>query len=187
MRDFDRTSPGMLAGLRAARVHLSTWPLVFVVLLWGSALANAQEYGEIGIARGEKPELVELEDLEGNPVSLAQYVGEKPVLLEFWATWCENCRELLPQMIDTYARYGDRIEYVAIAVAVAQSRRSVKRRLEQEPVDYPTLWDTKGRAVRAFLAPSTSYIVILDASGTVVYTGIGPMQDIEAAVTLALE
>ncbi len=90
-------------------------------------------------------------------------------------------------MIDMYARYGDRIEYVAIAVAVAQSRRSVKRRLEQEPVDYPTLWDTKGRAVRAFLAPSTSYIVILDASGTVVYTGIGPMQDIEAAVTLALE
>ena len=159
---------------------------VLMLLLYGAAPAGAQEYGEIGIARGEKPELVEIEDLEGNPVSLAQYVGEQPVLLEFWAMWCENCAALLPQMIDTYARYNDRIEYVVIAVAVAQSRRSAKRHLEKEPVDYPTLWDARGRAVRAFLAPATSYIVILDASGTVVYTGIGPMQDIEAAVKSAV-
>ncbi len=160
--------------------------LVILTLLCVPTRAAAQDYGEIGIAVGAVPELVEIEDLEGVPVSLAGYVGEKPVLLEFWATWCENCAALAAQMIDTYARYRGEIEYVAIAVAVAQSQPSVKRHLEREPVDYPTLWDTQGRAVRAFLVPATSYIVILDAGGTVVYTGIGPQQDVEAAVIAAL-
>ena len=47
----------------------------------------AQERGEIGIALGETPQLVEVEDLEGNAVSLASFGGEKHVLFEFWAYW----------------------------------------------------------------------------------------------------
>ena len=148
--------------------------------------AFAQEYGEIGIALGERPELVEIEDLDGNPVSLATYAQGRPVLIEFWARWCENCEELLPQMADVYSRYKDQIEFLAVSVAVAQTPRSVKRHLAQHPVDYPTLWDVGGRAVRAFLAPATSYIVALDADGLVVYTGNGPEQDIEAAVLRAI-
>ncbi len=175
---------------RARRAIVTARLTLTLAALFAVASTDAlpgQERGEIGIAVGERPELVEIEDLDGNPLSLTRYVGEKPVLIEFWARWCENCRELLPQMRDVYARYGDRIEIVAISVAVAQSRRSVRRHLEKEPVDYPTIWDTKGRATRAFLAPATSYIVILDTSGRVVYTGIGPGQEIEAAVLGALE
>ncbi len=146
----------------------------------------AQMRGEIGIAVGEVPELVEIEDLDGAPIDLSQFVGEKPVLFEFWARWCENCLALAPQLDAAYEAYKDRMNFVAIAVAVAQSKRSVKRHLESEPVPFPTIWDTGGRAVRAFLAPATSYIAILDADGRVVYTGIGTEQDIEAAVLEAL-
>ncbi len=148
--------------------------------------ALAQMRGEIGIAVGEVPELVEIEDLDGAPIDLTRFVGEKPVLFEFWARWCENCLALKPQMEAAYEAYEDRINFVAIAVAVAQSKRSVKRHLEREPVPFPTIWDTGGRAVRAFLAPATSYIAILDTDGRVVYTGIGAQQDIEAAVLEAL-
>lgn len=161
--------------------------IAIVFLAAGVGDGSAQEYGEIGIAIGETPELVTIEDLNGDPTSLARFVGEKPVLLEFWAKWCENCAALHPQMVETYARFKDRIEVVAIAVAVGQSRSSVLRHLERHPVDYLTLWDAGGKAVRAFLAPATSYVVILDLDGTVVYTGIGPMQDIEAAVLRVVE
>jgi len=130
--------------------------------------------------------LVEIEDMGGNKVTLAQYVGQRPVLIEFWARWCELCEALYPQMEDVHARYGDRVGFVVIAVAVAQSQRSVLRHLEDKPMGFPVLWDEGGRAVRAFLAPGTSYIVVLDTEGTVVYTGSGADQDIEAAVLRGL-
>lgn len=149
--------------------------------------ASTQMRGEIGIAVGEAPEMVVIEDLDGNELDLAQFVGERPVLIEFWARWCENCLALKPQLDAIAIQYEDRMTFVAIAVAVAQSQRSVKRHLEREPVPFPTIWDTRGRAVRAFLAPATSYIAILDTDGRVVYTGIGPEQDIEAAVVEALK
>jgi hypothetical protein len=49
------------------------------------------------------------------------------------------------------------------------------------------LWDTNGRATRAFEAPSTSYVVALDATGKVVYTGLGDDQDVREAMKRAVE
>jgi len=52
---------------------------------------------------------------------------------------------------------------------------------------FPIYWDTDGRATRAFQAPSTSYVVVLNARGRVVYTGSGSDQDIETAVKKGLK
>jgi hypothetical protein len=52
---------------------------------------------------------------------------------------------------------------------------------------FPVLWDGEGKATRAFRAPTTSYVVILDVNGKVAYTGVGPDQDIEAAVRRVLD
>ncbi len=149
--------------------------------------ASAQSYDEIGIARGSTPGAVQVENLEGASVDLGAYFGGKPLLLEFWATWCENCEALLPDMIAAYERYSDRVEFFAVAVGVGQSPRSIGRHLRRHPMPIPILFDRKGAAVRAFMTPATSYIVVLDAEGHVVYTGIGPDQDIDAAIRTALE
>jgi thiol-disulfide isomerase/thioredoxin len=141
----------------------------------------AQE-ADIGLRVGTVPEPVVVEDLDGNEVDLADFIGEKPVLIEFWATWCENCEALLPRMRTAHESYGERVQFLAVAVAVGQSKRAVRRHLGKHPVAYPTLWDGKGQAVRGFKAPVTSYIVVLDADGRVAYTGVGPDQDIEAAI-----
>ena len=45
---------------------------------------------------GTRAPAVVVQDLDGKPVDLGQYIGKKPVLLEFWATWCEICEALLP-------------------------------------------------------------------------------------------
>ena len=145
---------------------------------------QAQE-DQIGIALGATPDAVVVEDLDGNPVGLADYVGRKPVLLQFWATWCPLCKALEPKLQAAYARYGEEVEFVIIAVAVNQNARRVRRHLERHEMPGRVLWDTDGRAVRAFKAPSTSYIVVLDTAGEVVYTGLGVDQDIESAVQKA--
>jgi thiol-disulfide isomerase/thioredoxin len=168
---------------RSLRLGTCLSALTFLLVPAGVA---AQERGDVGIALGETPELVQIEDLDGNPVSLASFATGKPVLFEFWATWCESCEALEPQMEAAYDAFGDRMEFVAVAVAVAQTTRRVKRHRAGHEVGWPTLWDKGGAAVRAFLAPATSYIVIIDTDGGVVYTGIGPEQDIVTAVRRVL-
>lgn len=154
-------------------------------LLLAPAVLDAQE-DIVGIPVGQTPPAVTIEDLNGNPVALSQWIGKKPVVVEFWATWCPICGELLPRMEAAQKKYGDRAAFVVIAVAVNQSRRSVQRHLVRHPMPFTFLWDAKGAAVRAFQAPSTSYVAVLDARGTVVYTGVGADQDIEAALQKAL-
>jgi thiol-disulfide isomerase/thioredoxin len=152
-------------------------------LLLAPVLLVAQDV--IGIPVGQTPPAVTLENLNGDSVSLAQWIGKKPVIVEFWATWCPVCEELLPRMEAAQKKYGDKAEFIVVAVAVNQSKNSVRRHLQKHPMPFTFLWDGNGAAVRAFQAPSTSYIAVLDAKGRVVYTGVGENQDIEAALEKA--
>jgi predicted transcriptional regulator len=61
---------------------------------------------------------------------------------------------------------------------VNESPRSIKRYLADDALPFPVLFDANGAAVRAYQAPTTSYIVVLDRAGKVVYTGAGAEQDI---------
>src|SRR6267378_5762030 len=154
------------------------------VLLLGPALMSAQEV--IGIPAGETPPAVTLQNLNGDSVSLSQWIGKKPVLIEFWATWCPICAELLPRMEAAHKKYGDRVEFLVVAVAVNQSPNTVRRHLTRHPMPFTFLWDVNGNATRAFRAPATSYVAVLDAKGKVVYTGVGADQDIETALERAV-
>lgn len=176
-------------GMRARR---STRHDLLVMLAAAAAMtaagANpALPQDQIGIPLGETPEAVQIEDLDGAPVDLGEYIGRRPVLVEFWATWCPLCRALEPGLREAYARYGEEVEFLVVAVAVNQNPRRIKRHLESHPMPGRVLWDEGGRAVRAFMTPTTSYVVVLDAEGRVVYTGLGEDQDIEAAVRRAVD
>jgi thiol-disulfide isomerase/thioredoxin len=140
----------------------------------------------VGIPVGQTPPAVTIQDLDGNAVDLGRWVGKRPVIVEFWATWCPICAELLPRMEAVQKKYGDRVEFLVIAVAVNQSPNTVRRHLARHPMPFTFLWDVNGNATRAFQAPATSYVAVLDANGKVVYTGVGADQDIEAALETAV-
>jgi len=149
------------------------------VLLAAARPANAQD---VGIEVGSTPAAVTIEDLEGNPVDLGQWIGKKPVVFQFWATWCPLCEALEPKVAAAKQRFGEKVDVVFVAVAVNQTKRSIQRHLRDRPMPGPVLWDTDGKATRAFKAPTTSYIVVLDAAGKVTYTGVGDDQDVATAV-----
>ena len=160
--------------------------LAVTMLLAGGTGLDAQGVGEVGLPIGSAAPRVEIETLDGEAFDIGQFVGNKPMLLEFWATWCENCKALQPQMNAAHEEYGDQVEFLIIAVAVAQSKRAVRRHADSEHLSFDFLWDTRGRATRAYKAPTTSYVVVVDAKGKVTYTGVGPNQDIDAAVRTGL-
>ena len=59
---------------------------------------------------------------------------------------------------------------------------SIKRHLAAHPLPFPVWYDANGAAVRAYQAPTTSYIVVLDKVGKVRYTGAGAEQDVATAL-----
>lgn len=158
--------------------------LLLLLVALPPAASAAQD--RIGIARGSTPDAPTLEDLDGGPVDLADWVGRTPVVFQFWATWCPLCKALEPEIAAAREAHGDDVAFVVIAVGVNQSVRSVRRYVERHQLTAPVLWDGKGAAVRAFEAPGTAYVVALDRSGVVVYTGLGADQDIAGAFAAAL-
>jgi peroxiredoxin len=148
------------------------------------AVARAEAQGA-GIAVGSRAPAVEVHDLEGNSVDLAQFIGKQPLFLEWWATWCEECDALLPRVRAARAEVGDRVRFLGINVAVNQSPERVRRYLESNDVPFRTLYDDEGTSTRAYAAPTTSYVVIVDRSGRVTYTGTGGNQDFLGALRQA--
>lgn len=157
--------------LTATLLFLSTAP---------SPVAQAQT--RLGLELGSKPAPLVLESISGDVVDLGGIIGQRPVLLQFWATWCPKCEALRPEILAAHRQFGDRVQFLGIAVAVGQNPRRIRRHLEDHPLPFPILWDGKGEAVRRFMAPTTSYIVILDHEGRVAYTGIDIGQDIRGAL-----
>jgi len=148
---------------------------LFLVLLGARQLAGQDAAPGVG----DRAPRVVVHDLGGKPVDLGQYIGAKPVFLEFWATWCESCRELQPRVRAAQEAYGSKVEFIGINVAVNQSPGGVRQYLEAHELGFRTLYDDEGTSTRAYQVPATSYVVIVDRSGKVVYTGIGGAQSFD--------
>jgi thiol-disulfide isomerase/thioredoxin len=137
------------------------------------------EAQESGIPVGTPAPAVAVNDLNGKPVDLGQYIGKRPVFLEFWATWCEQCEALLPQLRAAQAAYGSQVEFFGVNVTVNQSPERVRKYVQTHQPGFRVLYDDQGTSIRAFQVPATSYVVILDRSGKVVYTGTGGSQEFD--------
>ncbi|MFL5489051.1 MAG: TlpA family protein disulfide reductase [Gemmatimonadaceae bacterium] len=160
--------------------------LVTALLVIGAALGRSATAQDLGIDIGARAPAVTVRSLDGKPVDLGNYIGKTPMLIEFWATWCPNCRELMPTLLDAEKKFGKRVKFVALAVAINQSPEKVRRFLAAHPLPHDTFYDAEGKAAGAFDAPATSYVVVIDKTGRVVYTGLGGKQDLEAAIRKAL-
>jgi thiol-disulfide isomerase/thioredoxin len=147
------------------------------------ARAGAQD---LGIALGAKAPGAPVERLDGTAVDLATLLAGKVTVMEFWATWCPNCKQLEPTIRAAHARYKDRVQFLAVAVSLNQSVERVQAYQQRFQLPFTYVYDRRGDASEAYDAPATSYVVIVDATGTVSYTGVGGTQALDAAIARAL-
>ena len=156
--------------------------LLALALVAVPSFARAQDSG---IELGLTGPAAAVATLDGKAANLASYIGKGPVLMEFWATWCPNCRELEPALIAAQKKYSSRVRFIGVAVSVSQSPAKVKAYIAKHGIRHDILFDTNGKAAEAYDVPATSYVVVLDKAGKVVYTGLGGKQDLEAAIRKA--
>jgi peroxiredoxin len=163
------------------RPRLAAALLAVAVLAARPAIAQ-----EAGIAVGARAPDAAVTTLDGKPVRLSQWIGKGPVVLEFWATWCSNCKALEPALQKAAAALGPQVQWVGIAVSANQTPQRVQRYLQQHKLPITMLYDATGAATDAYDVPTTSYVVVIDKTGKVVYTGSGGDQDLLAAARKAL-
>lgn len=144
---------------------------------------QAQELGiQVGATAPNSP----IEQLDGTVTDMAAVLGGKATVLEFWATWCGNCKRLEPSMKAAYDSYHERVQFVTVAVSLNQTPEKVADYQRRYKLPFQFVYDRRGDASEAYDAPATSFVVIVNAAGKVVYTGVGADQDISAAIKKSL-
>ena len=78
-----------------------------------------------------------LNDMNGNPVKLADYKG-KIVLLNVWATWCGPCQAEIPELIEAYNKYEDR-GVIVVGVSLDDSAETLRAYAPKKQMNYPIL------------------------------------------------
>jgi len=115
----------------------------------------------------------DLKSLDGKPVGLAVLRG-KPLVLNFFASWCDPCREEMP-LINELASNGAKNGYSVLGIAVEDSRAAVTEFAKESRLVFPIALDlnsTVKRAYRIFGPPATFFI---DGQGIIRDVVLGPI------------
>ena len=142
------------------------------------ALAGGWYFG-MGDSRPSPVALMELTlpDVDGREQRLDQWKG-KVLVVNFWATWCEPCREEMPEFVKAQAALGNKgLQFVGIAIDQPSKIRQFTQELR---VNYPSLVggygalelsETLGNRIKAL-----PFTVIIDREGQTAYTQMGPLK-----------
>ena len=140
-----------------------------LTLLLALALPVGAIAGQVGTSAPD----FSLTDLKGNAVTLKQFKG-KVVFLDFWAPWCDPCREEFPSLDALYKKYhNDGFE--VIGIDIDDSEKLVAEFLHKIPVAFTILIDKKGISRRAysFRMLPTAFIIGRDGVIRNVHIGFG--------------
>ena len=117
-------------------------------------------------------------DADGNTVRLSDMFG-KPVVINFWATWCPPCKRELPDFDRLCREYGDRV--VFMMVNLTDGRRDTvdgtKKFVSEKGYTFPVYFDTGLSGAKAYSVSSIPQTTFIDANGNVFATRIGAMNE----------
>jgi cytochrome c biogenesis protein CcmG, thiol:disulfide interchange protein DsbE len=146
---------------------------------------SAQEQQE---QTGRSAPNFKLENVQGDYVSLKDELGDGPVLISFWATWCKPCIEEMTKYKDIYRDLKDKgLKVLAISIDDERTVAKVKPFVRSKNFPFPVLLDTNSEVARKYYAQNIPYSVLLDKSGNIVYTHLGYMKGDELKMKNKIE
>ena len=144
-----------------------------VDILGSSANTISSPYGALGLADLNSTVIDESE----NDLDLVGIANGKPLVVNFWATWCPHCIEEMPDFQDAFNIYGDRVAF-AMLDATDGTRETFGKGSEfvhENGFTFPVYYDVYRNAVRDFEVTGYPSTVMFDADGTVVFAQAGRM------------
>lgn len=108
-------------------------------------------------------------DGEGTEVHLSDYLG-KPVVINFWASWCDSCKRQMPAFQQAWETYGDRVEFLLINLTDNQQETvdSAKQFLNATEYTFPVYFDTQHSGAIAYGVYGIPVTYLVDKDGYLV-------------------
>ena len=143
-------------------------------------ITATQAFATAGV--GDRAPGFSLTTLQGKPVKLADYLGRKPVHLVFWATWCPNCLQEVPEINALREKFADRLVILAINVGINDSVEAARKYQKEHDMRYPVMFDTGSKVSSAYRILGTPTQLLIGTDGVVRYRGAKTpaAEDIEA-------
>jgi thiol-disulfide isomerase/thioredoxin len=173
--------------LRVCALALALLIVSALVILPGCSGGNEpQSQAPDTASEGAAPDFT-VYDANGNEVKLSDFRG-RPVIVNFWASWCPPCKAELPYFEAAYQQYGDKIVFLMVDLADGNSetQESGARYVAEIGYTFPVYFDLSGSAINAYELHSIPQTVAVDAEGNINFSQIGSLPE-ETVMRIASE
>jgi len=173
--------------------------LGFVIALLAFALflgASYFGYGELtqgasaGVvrARTKAPDFT-VTDANGGNVKLSDMKG-RPVVINFWASWCPPCRAEMPDFEEVFRETGNDVQFMMVnLIGGAETKEKADQFIKELGFTFPIFYDTTGEAARQYNVRAIPTTIFVDADGNLAgsSTGMLDKQNLMEGIKLAKE
>lgn len=117
-------------------------------------------------------------DFTGNSVKLSDYFG-KPIIVNFWATWCGPCQSEMPAFDTLYQNYKDKVHFIMLNLTDGSrdTVENVTKFIEDAGYSFPVYFDTSMEAAYTYSAYSIPMTLFITSDGQLAHTQMGAMSE----------
>ncbi|MNZ83571.1 Thiol-disulfide oxidoreductase ResA [compost metagenome] len=163
--------------------------LIAVLIIGGYAIGTALFAGKDRepLKEGSVPPAFNLLDLDGKQHQLSDYAG-KPVVVNFWGTFCPPCVKEMPEFERQYEKWKDQ-DLVILAINLSEDTLTVNNFVKRFDLHYPILRDVNRKTERSYELKSYPTTFFIKPDGTIMEIKVGGMteQDIDERIERLLE
>lgn len=155
---------------------LSAFLIGFLVLLAVGLMNRGGVTGLSGFTRVNKPApLFAIEMFDGSKFELSEHIG-KPIVINFWASWCGPCRQEAPLLENTWQQYQSR-GVLFVGVNMQDEEAIARAYLDEFNVTYTNVRDVDGRVTVDYGVIGIPVTFFIDREGVVVRRFVGALPD----------